>query len=92
MHAHMRSARSHRLDGLQIRFGQLLGLVVGMAYLVAAQPAFSANLTCACHGRNPPCALDILKMQAYLTIRTGVMQGKSDAFAREPLDFRPFLR
>ena len=50
MHAHMGAVGAQRLDALQVRLGYLLGSVVRMAHLVAAERAFTANLTCTCHG------------------------------------------
>ena len=50
MHPNMTTARTQCLDALKIRFGYLLALIVRMAHLVAAERAFTANLTLTCHG------------------------------------------
>jgi hypothetical protein len=49
MHAYMGTVRSHRLDKLYVRLGYLFRLVIRMAHLIAAEFAFSADLTCTCH-------------------------------------------
>jgi hypothetical protein len=36
--------------GLDVRLGDLLGLIVGMAHLIARERSFSADLTGTCHG------------------------------------------
>jgi hypothetical protein len=49
MQPYMRTVRSNRLHILQVRLGDLLGLVICMAYLIAAELPFSADLTCSRH-------------------------------------------
>jgi hypothetical protein len=46
----MTAARAQRLDALKVRLGNFLGLIVGMAHLVAAERSLTANLTLTCHG------------------------------------------
>ena len=46
----MTTARAQRLDALKIGLGYFLGPIVRMAYFVAAERAFAANLTLTCHG------------------------------------------
>ena len=50
MHPDVTAARAQRLDALKVRLGNLLGLIVGMAHLVAAERSLAANLTLTCHG------------------------------------------
>jgi hypothetical protein len=40
---------AYGLDALQVRFGDFLGLIVGMAHLVPAERAFAADCTCSSH-------------------------------------------
>lgn len=49
VHAHMRAVGSQGLDRLDIRFRDLLGLIVGVAHLVPFERALAADLTCSCH-------------------------------------------
>jgi hypothetical protein len=54
MHANMGTMRSYRLDRLQIRLGYFFRLVIRMAHLIAAELAFSTDLTCTCHDKILP--------------------------------------
>jgi hypothetical protein len=61
----MGTMRPHCLDGLQIRLGHFFGFVVGMAHLVAAELAFSANFARTCHGETLP----ERKMSVQMSVR-----------------------
>ena len=50
MHPNVTAARAQRLDALKVGLGNFLGLVVGMAHLVAAERSLTAKLTLTCHG------------------------------------------
>ena len=54
MDANASAMGAHGLDTLHIRFGNLLALVVSVAYLVAGKPAFTANFAFTCHENIPP--------------------------------------
>ena len=81
MHANMRSFRTHCFDGLQIRFGYLLGSIVSVTYFVTAQLAFSANFTCTGHSHILQDAMISVPFYAmigaYHTIRARHLQVKS---------------
>ncbi len=49
MHPYMRSMRPDSLYTLDIRFGNLLSFVVGMAHLIPAELALTADFTRSCH-------------------------------------------
>lgn len=50
VHPNVTAVRAQCLDALKVRLGYFLGPVVRMAHLVAAERAFTANLTLTCHG------------------------------------------
>jgi hypothetical protein len=50
MHPYVTSARAQCFDALKVGLGYLLGPIIRMAHLVAAERAFTANLTLTCHG------------------------------------------
>ena len=50
MHPNVTTVLAQCLDALKVRLGYLLGPVVRMAHLVAAERALAANLTLTCHG------------------------------------------
>jgi hypothetical protein len=80
MHANMRSFRTHCFDGLQIRFGYLLGSIVGVTYFVTAQLAFSANFTCTGHSH---ILQDAIISIPFLLDDRGIPYHKSQILASE---------
>lgn len=46
----MGTVRPHGFYVLDVRLGYFLGFVVGVAHLITAELAFTANFTCSCHG------------------------------------------
>lgn len=50
MHAHVGALGAQRLYALKVRLGYFLGSIVRMAHLIAAECAFTTDLTCTCHG------------------------------------------
>jgi hypothetical protein len=91
MHPYVPAVGPHGLHELQIRFGHLLGLVVRMTYLIAAQLAFSADLTCTSHCK-PSIKNAIYTCKGgYLTISTPPMQGKNACLSGDLLDITRLL-
>jgi len=76
MQAHVRALGAHSLHELQIRLGHLFGLIVRMAYLIAAQFTFTADLTSACHSEILH-ESEIRKIRPHLTIRALSVQAKN---------------
>ncbi len=49
MHPNVGAVRPHCLDALDVRFGHLLGSIVGMAHLVSTELALAAYFACTRH-------------------------------------------
>jgi hypothetical protein len=70
---------------LQIRLGHLFCSVVGMTHLVAAEPAFPANITRTCHRSDPPC-IKYFDVKSYKYHMHAVLARKKCHRANKVLD------